>query len=147
MGLPALAVVREHLDHAARPHMAMAAPFDHRFQFRFERDEAREPLVHVGQARPGDPIGARAGLGWIVLQDQERSNGLDLEAKFARVANERQSTHVDIIILAPVPLIAVRHRQQADLLIIADGRDFHPAVLGRFANRQALQHGACSSSR
>lgn len=145
-GVRAFAVVSQDLDHSTRCDMSVAASVHHQFKFGLERVEAADALLDIGQASLGDAIGFRAGLAGVVLQCQQCADRLDFESQFPRVPNKGEATQVGLAIVAAVTLAAGWGRQQPNLLVIADGRRLHAAVLSRLADWDALYQFACSSS-
>jgi hypothetical protein len=77
----ALTVVCQHLDDAAFADLSVPAAFDHVLEFGFQGREVAYPLNHFGQPGLGDGVGGRAGLAGIVLQGQQRPDGLYLESQ------------------------------------------------------------------
>lgn len=63
----ALPVIRQHFDDAAFGQAAVAAFLDHHRKLRFERLQAGDALLDLGQTRAGDCVRRGAGLGWIIL--------------------------------------------------------------------------------
>ena len=135
MDVQAFVVIGQDFDHAAFVDAAMAAAFRHALQFHLQRLQAGDALLHFGQAGLGDGIGRRTGLAGIVLQVEQGPDRLDLEAEFPRMADESQPPDIGCLVEAPVAVGARRRRQQADLLIVTDGRHLDAAALGRLADR------------
>lgn len=115
----------------------MPAAFGHALQFRLQGLQAGNALLHLGETGPGDGIGHRAGLAGIVLQIEQGTDRLDLEAEFARMADESEPAHIGRLVETPIAVRARRRRQQADLLVVTDGRHLDAAALGGFADRHA----------
>jgi len=109
--VPTLAVVRQDLDHPAFSDAAMAASLDHHFQFRLERGQTADALLNLAKVYLGDHVGRRAWLARVVLQGQQRPYGLDPEAQFAGMANERDAAQIGSLVVATIALAASRCRQ------------------------------------
>jgi hypothetical protein len=106
-----LAVICQNFDHAALVHPPVGAPPKHPLQLRLQGRKARNPLLHIGEARSGNLVGGRAWLGRVVLEFKQGPNCIDLEAEFARMADESQSPQVVGIEKATVALAAGRPRE------------------------------------
>ena len=57
----------------------------------------------------------------VLLQLQQASNLLDREIKVATAPNERQSSHV-IVVIAALNAYPIRGREQTDVLVVPDHR-------------------------
>ena len=124
----ALAVIGQDFDHAAFGDAAMAASLDHQFQFGLQGSEAANTLLHLGQAGLGNDIRRAARLVWIVLQADKGANRIDVETQFARMPDKGEPPQVIGSIEPAIVVEADWRGQEADLLIIADGRNFHAAA-------------------
>ena len=113
MGMLALAVIRQHLDHAAFADLPVPAALDHVLELGFQGREAAYPLNHFDQPGLGDGVGGGARLAGIVLQGQQRPDGINLKSQLPGMANERQPAQILLAIETPVALGAWRCRQQA----------------------------------
>jgi hypothetical protein len=108
MRVRALAVVGQHLDHAALAHLAVPAAGHHQRQLLPQCHQAADARVHIGQACLRNRIGGLAGLAGIVLQGEQRADRIDLEAELPGVPNEGQPPQLPLGIVPPVPLAAGR---------------------------------------
>lgn len=111
MGVLALAVVGEHLDHSARGYPAVPASLDHHFQLGFEGGQATQALLDFGEPGLGDHIGRAAGLVGIVLQGDQGADRLDLEAQLAGMADKGQAMKVGRLVVPTVSFAARRGGQ------------------------------------
>ena len=69
----------------------------------------------------GDRVRLVAGHAGCVRQPQQGPDALDREAEIARMLDEGESLDMGAAIATLIALGALRLRQQADLLVIADG--------------------------
>ena len=105
--VPALCMVLQHLDDAAVLDAATPAALDHLLELRLQGLQAANAPVHVLEMAAGDHIDLGAGLLRRVLQVQQRAGGIEAEAEFARMPDERQTRDIALRIETPV---AVRPR-------------------------------------
>ncbi|KUM26301.1 hypothetical protein AU467_22400 [Mesorhizobium loti] len=128
-------LVRQGLDNAALGNMTLRTSFDHTAQFFAQRLEANDSGLDLGKPRPCGAVSNLARLMRVVLQVEQRSNGFDVEAELACVANECQAIN---ILLSVQPALTGRSRwsgQQADLLIESNSGNLDARGTGGFSNR------------
>lgn len=132
----AIAVIAKRLDHSAIGDGPLRALVDHPFQLYLQRRQPRDPCLDRGQLLPGDGIGSRAGLVGPIGQAQQVADRFQREAEIAGMTDEGQPCKRRPIIEALVARAALGFGQQADLLVIADRRQFDPCRRAKLSNRQ-----------
>src|ERR1700712_4789196 len=140
MPVSALAVIGENFDDPALVDTTMPASLDHKLQFDFQSGQTSNPLLDLDKASFGNGIGRNAGLMRIVLEDQKRSNGIDIETQFTGMPDERETPDVRSLITALIALASIWRDKQTDALIIADGWHFDAAFAGRVTDRDFFHH-------
>ena len=129
-------MVAQNLDHPAFGHGAMRAMGHHLFQLATQGLQLRNAPVHRVQLSPGNTVGCRAGLVRVILQRQQIADRLERKAKVARMADEGQPRQRGRRV-QPLVAVAARGRaQEADLLIVPDGRNFDPRRLTQLSDRE-----------
>lgn len=129
-------MVAENLDYPAVRDPAARALHHHALKFRLQSGQPRKAAFNLGQLCPCDGIGGGAGLVGFVRQAQEVADCLEREAKVACVTDERQPVERLVSVEPLVPGAAFGLGQEADLLVVADGRHLHPRVLSQFSDGQ-----------
>lgn len=120
-------MIRQGLDDPAFPDHAMCTGPDHVFEIPLQRPQSGETALDFGELTARDGIGLLAGLVRPVGQLLQGSQIIQAEPQFTAVANEAQTVQM-MGAIAPLPARgAWRFGHQANALVIADGRDFHPA--------------------
>lgn len=133
-------MVGENFDHAAFGDAAVTTLADHALEFAAQAFEAGDLRFDVGEDVARHAVDAVAGLVGLVDEVQEFADGVEREAEFARVADERQAVGVG---LGVAPLAAFRargRRHQAFLLVEADRLDFGRGTLGQCADGEVFSH-------
>jgi len=72
---------------------------------------------------------------------------LDLETQLARAADEGRPPKVRAVMEPAVCVGSAGRRKKADLLAVADRRDFHAGLPRRGPNGNLVDHGPCSPGR
>jgi hypothetical protein len=140
MAVHALTMVSEDLDDPALVDASVPASLDHQFEFDLQSRQTSNTLLDLDEARLGDTVCRRAGLMRIVLEYQQRANGIDIEAQFASMPDERKAAEVGSRITALVTLTSIWRHKQADAFVVADGRHFDAALTGRISDRDFFHH-------
>lgn len=138
--MAAIAVVGETLDDAAIGNRPCGTIGDHARKFGFEIGEAGKPPVHFRQSRPRNRVRCSTGLIGPILQGEQRADGLKIEAQFAGMPDESETPEIGIFIQPSVALRTLQGRQEADLLVIANGRHLYAAFPCCLANRHCPLH-------
>ncbi len=133
-------VVAEHLDDAAFGDTAVLAFLDHALDLAAQGGEAGDLLVDIGEMQPGDRIDITAGAVRLVGEIEQLADRLDCEAEIAGMADEAQPLDRRAVIGPPVAVGPIGDRQQADILIVADGGNLDAGRLGDGADRNRA-HG------
>lgn len=119
-------VIAQNADYAAIRDPAMGALDDHALKLGLQGLQPADTGIDGDKLTPGDLIGGGAGDVRSVGKAQQFADRLQRKAQVAGMADEGQP----LLRFLPVkPLIsdaALGVGQQADLLVIADGRHFHP---------------------
>jgi len=108
----ALAMVRQHLDHAAFAHTLVAAFFYHAPQLGPQGHQLLDPSFHLDHVSAGDSAGFSTGLVRLFTEFQQLANGLDVEAEVARMADKVKTGNV---IGSVAPLFPLGPGRQARL--------------------------------
>lgn len=144
----ALGVIGKHFDHPALVDTAVAAALYHQLQLALQGVEASYPLLDFDKMRLGDCVGRLAGLMGVVLQLQKGADRFDLEAEFARMADEHQPVEIAGFIGALIAVAAVGRAHEADAFVVADRRYLDAACAGRVADGDTFHDFLpCTSSR
>jgi hypothetical protein len=114
-----------HLDDPAFAHLPVPAIVQHVPQLRAEKRQLGDAALDALQMPKDDPIGRFAGQLRFGAQAHELADGLDVEAELPRMADEAEAGHVLRSVAPLAAFRARRDREEADLLVIADGGDFH----------------------
>lgn len=117
-------MIRQRVDHPAILHLSTPAGMDHAFQFRLESLQARDSAIHIVEMALGDFIDFRAGLLRMVGELQQLADLGLREPKFTAMADEGQPREVVGTINPLISRRASRFRQQPDLLVVANRRNF-----------------------
>ena len=125
-------MVAQNLDHPAISDPPARALHNHAFQFGLERRQPREAAFYLCQLRLGDGIGGSAGLVGIVGQAEKIADRFQREAKIAGVPDEGQPFQRLAAVEPLVSGAAFSFGQDADLLVIPDGRHLHPGLRSEF---------------
>lgn len=134
MNMRALAMVGQHLNDPALIDTTMPASFNHQLELALQSSEASNSLLNLNKASPGDTVRGRAGLMRVVLERQQRANGIDIEAEFARMSDEGKPAETRRLIAALVTFAAVGRHKQADAFIVANRRYLDAALTGCIAD-------------
>ncbi len=89
-------MIRQHLDHPAVCDVSRLATGQHALEFTLERSQAFQPPFDLIEAVTGDLVGLCARFRGIVLQVEQRANGVQFEPKVAGVPDEREAADVCI---------------------------------------------------
>jgi len=133
--MPALIVIGQNLNDPALGNPPIVAG-DHGLELAAQGGQAGDLVLHRIEMGLGDGMHLAAASVGIICQAQELPDGLDLEPELARVANEVEPAH---LVCAVAPLLAFGPDglgQEADLLLVPDGRDFDLSLPRQFANRE-----------
>ncbi len=134
------AVIAQHLDDAALRNLAVLAFLDHAVHLAAKRRQAGDLLVDIGEMTTRDRIDIAAGAVRLVREIEQLPDRLDSEAEIAGVADEAQPRNRRVVIGSTIAVGTIGDRQQADILIIANGRHLHAGRLGDGADRDGA-HG------
>jgi hypothetical protein len=140
MTVRALTVIGEDLDNSALVDASVATSFNHQFEFDLQGVQTPDSLFDLDQAGLGNAVCRRAGLMRIVLEYQQRANGINIETQLAGVPDKRETAQVRSRIATLVAFASVWRHKQADAFIIADGWHFDAALTGRVADRDFFHH-------
>ena len=72
----------------------------------------------------------------VLLQFYEREDGFNRKTEIAGMADEDKPFQAVCCVAPLISTGAFRVRQQADLLIVADGRHLHACTCGQLTNRK-----------
>ena len=86
-----MTAIREGLDYPALRDRSAGALLDHAAEFVLQRQKAGDPSLDLDHPRLGDRVRFLAGLARVVLKLQERPDGLDIEAEFPGMPDEREA--------------------------------------------------------
>lgn len=134
----ALPVVRENLDDPALRNPTVVAG-DHGLEFVPQGREPCDLVFHLVEMSLGDVMHLTAGTVGVACEPQELPDRLNLEAELAGMTDEVEPADVPGTVPPLLALGPGRLGQQADLLVVADGGDFHVGLPGQIANRQGHQ--------
>lgn len=91
-------------------------------QARFERQQLRQFVAHLPEPCGRNVSDLQARPLWMVHQVDELANLFDGEAEVAAAADERQTPHGLIAVVAPAAIGSRCVRQEADFFVVPDGR-------------------------
>jgi hypothetical protein len=111
----------EGLDDAALGNGAVAALADDHFQLAAQGRQIGKFAFDLAEMRTRDRIHSVAGLFLVVGEREQCADLLDGKTELARPPGKGQAAHMSRRIVAVIAGRARRLRQQADLLVIADG--------------------------
>jgi len=114
----------ECLDDATLSNRAVTALPDHQFQLAAQGRQIGKFALDLAEMGAGNRIHGVAGLFLLVCEREQRADLLDRKTELARPPGKSQAAHMFRRIVAVIAGRARRLRQQADLLVIADGLRF-----------------------
>ena len=134
--VPAERVIGERLDDAAIADAAMAAFLDHAAQLGAQGNELLDPALDLGEAAERDAVGGVAGGLRLRGERQQFADRLDLETEIACMPDEGQALCGRLVVDAAVALGARNIGQDADLLVVPDGRHLDAGAARQSADRE-----------
>ncbi len=123
-------MVGEDFDDTAAFHAPVRAAIDHSLKLLFQRAQTGDTILHLGQSLGRDGISISARLAGIILQVQQRADGLRRKAQIARMPDESKPAHIGVIVKSAVSLRPLRRWQQTHLLVIPDSGHLHATLAG-----------------
>lgn len=133
----AMVVVRERREDAAVRRCAAAPGLDHVRQLGTQNVQTLQLALYVCQLRTGDFV--RCLAGWLIgprCKIEQRADGVEWKAEFARVPNEVEAFQVASPIRAVPSRRAGWDGKDSNLLVPADRLHLAAGMPGEFADRQ-----------
>lgn len=127
-------MIAKHLDNPAIGNPSARALVNHTFQLGLQRRQSCQSAFDFGQLRPGYGICGGAGLVGVVQETKEVANRLDREAQIACMPDEGQPFDSLAIVEPLMSRAALGLWQEADLLVVADGRHLHAGLRPELSN-------------
>ncbi len=115
--------------------MARAVP-GHTHQLPLQPLQTRDARTHGYQLLGRNFVGRVACAFWMTRQVEQIANSIDGKAEITRMADEGQTIELVATKTALIALAALRRREQADIFIVADGRNLHASSFCQIANRK-----------
>lgn len=106
------------------------------FEFALKGPELCNLVPDNLQLTNRDVVGIRAWPFRMLAQLEQFTNGPDRETEVASVLDEGQPFPFARLITPLIAARAARRHQQTHLLIVADGRNFHPGDARQLSDRQ-----------
>ena len=133
----ALPVVGQNLDDAAVADPTMATLVDHPRLLASQRLKLLDPSIDFEQMRLGDTIGLMAGSLRLLGEDKQFPDMVNLEAEFARMADEIEVVDLGLAIAALIAFGARGSNNQPDLFVETDRGNFYARTPRQFTDPHA----------